>query len=246
MRKTSKKIVLSFILFFICNVNTFAKANKTDDKLKTMKDVMEIIAWDYISETKSEKLVDGAIEGAVAALIDPYNYYMKEEEYSAFKDALAGGYTGIGLCPEVRNDRLVVVTSIPGSPAHKAGILPGDTIIKIDEKSTKGMSGNKAISLMRGEVCKKVKLTIIRSGVVDPVTFNLARKKIQSKTIIGKMLDDGIAYIKLMIFNTQSADNIRKALIDYRKQGMKSLILDLRDSPGGGYRFRCRYSKHVY
>ncbi|GHT53669.1 peptidase S41 [Endomicrobiia bacterium] len=231
--KSSSKIVLLFTLFFICNVNTFAKSNETWDKLKLVKDVMEIIELCYIAETKPEDLAVGAVKGVVAALKDPYCQYMEEKEYEKFKNELEGYYVGIGLFSEVQNDRLVVIVPVPGTPAYKAGILPKDIIIKIDGKSTKGMPYSEAVSLMRGKAGKKVKLTIVRSDVLNPMEFNLVRKKIKSETMVAKMLDNGIAYVKLMMFNAQSADDIKKALTDYRKQGMKSLILDLRDNLGG-------------
>ncbi|GHT33617.1 peptidase S41 [Endomicrobiia bacterium] len=231
--KSSRKIVLLFVLFFICNVNTFAKADKTYDKLGLMVDVMEMIGVDYVSETKPEDLAVGAIKGVVAALKDPYCQYMEEKEYEKFKNELEGYYVGIGLISKVQNDRLVVILPMLGTPAYKAGILPKDIIIKIDGKSTKGMPYSEAVSLMRGKVGKKVKLTIVRSDVLNPMEFNLVRKKIKSETMVAKMLDNGIAYVKLMMFNAQSADDIKKALTDYRKQGVKSLILDLRDNLGG-------------
>ncbi|GHT58581.1 peptidase S41 [Endomicrobiia bacterium] len=229
--KSSRKIVLSFVLFFICNVNTFAKANETYDKLDAMIGIMEIIDANYVSETKSEDLAVGAIKGVVAALNDPYSQYMEDEE---FKNEIEGYYVGIGLRSEVRSDdRLVVIAPVPGTPAYKAGIFPKDIIIKIDGKSTEGMPYIEAVSLMRGKAGKKVKLTIVRSGVLNPIEFNLVREKIKPKTVVAKMFDNGIAYIRLTMFNARSADNIKKALTNYRKQGMKSLILDLRGNMGG-------------
>jgi carboxyl-terminal processing protease len=122
---------------------------------------------------------------------------------------------------------------MPDTPACKAGILPKDRIIKIDGKSTVGMTSDEAAGLMRGKVGKKVKLTIVRHNALDPIEFNLVREKIKLGTVKATMLDDSIAYIRLSGFDAQSAADIKEALTSCKKQGMKSLILDLRNNPGG-------------
>ncbi|GHT40246.1 hypothetical protein AGMMS49921_01300 [Endomicrobiia bacterium] len=123
----------------------------------------------YVSETKPKDLVDGAVKGLVDTLGDPYCQYLKE--YEEIDNEIKGYYVGLGLSFEVQNNRLVVTAPILGTPAYKAGIVPKDIIVKIDGKSTEGMSHSEAISLMRGKVGKKVKLTIVRSNVLDPINF---------------------------------------------------------------------------
>jgi carboxyl-terminal processing protease len=229
MKSMKKKIVLLFILFFVCNVSVFASSDETYDKLKLMIDVMETIDAKYVLQTKPKDLVVGAIKGVVATL-DPFSCYMDEKEYKKRKDETEGYYTGIGLY--IMNNNLTVLP-IPGTPACKAGILPKDRIIKIDGKPAVGMSNSEATGLMRGKVGKEVKLTILRCNVLDPIEFNLVREKIKFETVKATMLDDSIAYIRLSGFNAQSAADIKEALTSCQKQGMKSLILDLRNNPGG-------------
>ncbi|GHT39016.1 hypothetical protein AGMMS49593_09350 [Endomicrobiia bacterium] len=156
--KSLRKIVLLFILFFICNVNTFAKANKTYDKLKLAKEAMEIIQLYYFEEINPEDLGDGIIGGLIGILDDGYSNYFKEN--NEVYNLLEGYYVGLGLSFEVQNNRLVVTAPILGTPAYKAGILPEDMIIKIDGKSTEGMSHSEAVSLMRGKAGKKLSLQL--------------------------------------------------------------------------------------
>jgi carboxyl-terminal processing protease len=230
--KSFGKVILLFILLFLCNVNVFAVGDVTYDKLKLMIDVMEVINENYVLETKPKDLVVGAIKGVVATL-DPFSQYMEERAYKEMKNHTEGSYSGVGLQIMPKNDVITVISPLPDTPAYKAGILPEDRIVKIDGKSTIGMSSIEASDLMRGKPGKKVKLTIARDNAADPIEFNLVREKIKLETVKTTMLDDGIAYIRLTGFNAQSADDIKKALINYRKQEMKALILDLRNNPGG-------------
>jgi carboxyl-terminal processing protease len=232
--KSFGKVILLFILLFLCNVNIFAVGDATHDKLKLMIDVMGVINANYVSETKPEDLVVGAVKGAVSTLKDPNSRYMGEKAYKKHKSEMKGSYGGVGIIIRLENnDGITVILPMHDTPAYKAGILPGDRIVKIDEKSTIDMSSDEASDLMRGKPGKKVKLTVARDNVVDPIEFNLVRAKIKLETVKTTMLDDGIAYIKLTEFNAQSADDIKKALINYRNQEMKALILDLRNNLGG-------------
>jgi carboxyl-terminal processing protease len=223
-----KRIVPLFILFFVCNVSVFAASDETYDKLKSMMDAMEMIDANYVSQTKPKDLIEGAIKG-IAATLDPFSGYMDEKKYKEMKKKTEGSYGGIGLYVDTR----LTVLPMPDTPACKAGIVPKDRIIKIDGKSTVGMTSDEAAGLMRGKVGKKIKLTIVRYNVLDPIEFNLVREKIKFETVKATMLDDSIAYIRLSEFNAQSAADIKEALVSCKKQGMKSLILDLRNNPGG-------------
>ncbi|MCL2144573.1 MAG: S41 family peptidase [Endomicrobia bacterium] len=231
--KAIKKVIFTAVLtvFFAC-VNVFAAGDETYDKLKLMVDVMEIINANYVTETNPKDLAVGAINGVVRTL-DPFSQYMEEKDYKDMKNETEGAYSGIGLRIMVKNSFITVVSPLPGTPAYKAGVLPEDRIIKIDGKSAVNMSSDEAVNLMRGKSGTKVKITVSRDNVKEDLEFTLTREKIKIETVRFTMLEDNTAYIRLSEFNAQSASDIQKALADFSKQGMKALILDLRNNPGG-------------
>jgi len=210
----------------------FADSDETYDKLKLLVDVMEIINANYVSETNSKDLVTGAIHGVVKTL-DPFSQYMEEKAYKDMKNETEGSYSGVGMRIMVKNNFITVITPIPDTPAYRAGILPEDRIIKIDDKSAINMSSDKAAELMKGKAGTKVTVVISRDNVKEDLTFVLTREKIKIETVKSIMLDNQIAYIRLSEFNAQSAADIQKALTEFAKQGMKGIILDLRNDPGG-------------
>ncbi|MCL1972464.1 MAG: S41 family peptidase [Endomicrobia bacterium] len=231
--KAVKKMILTVVLtlFFAC-ANIFAAGDETYDKLRLMIDVMEIINVNYVTETNPRDLVIGAINGIVRTL-DPFSQYMLEKDYKDMKSETEGAYSGIGLRIMVKNGFITVVSPLPDTPAYKAGILPEDRIIKIDDKSAVNMSSDEAVNLMRGKAGTKVKITVSRDSVREDFEFVLTREKIKIETVRYTMLEDKTAYIRLSEFNAQSASDLQKALAGFAKQGMKALVLDLRNNPGG-------------
>ncbi|MDR1943041.1 MAG: S41 family peptidase [Endomicrobium sp.] len=227
-----KKIVLLFSIFVFFNLQAYAAGDEAYEKLKLMIDVMEIIEKNYVSETNPKNLTVGAIKGVVDSL-DPFSQYMEEKAFKDMKNETEGVYSGVGLRIMSKNNFITVVSPLPGTPAYRAGILPNDRIIKIDDKSTNKMSTDEAVELMRGKTGKKIKLTISRSNTTDELEFNLIREKIKIETFRTIMLDDGIGYIRLSEFNAQSDEDMKKVLQDFKDQGMKAFILDLRNNPGG-------------
>lgn len=227
-----KKVFLFLILMVFCEIPIFSQADETYEKLSTFVDIMEIINTNYVSETKPENLVINAIKGMVGTL-DPFSQYMEEKAYKKVQTETDGSYGGVGLRIMIKNSNLTVVSPLHGTPAYKAGILPEDRIIKINDKSTVGMSTDKAVDIMRGKVGKKVKLTISRGKDAKEIEFKLVREKIKIATVKSTIFDKNIAYIRLAEFNSQSADDIRNELLNHKSQNIKALILDLRNNPGG-------------
>ena len=223
-------LVISFI--FVVSSNMFAASDPTYDTLKMMVDIMEIVDKHYVDETKPKDLVTSAIKGMVQTL-DPYSQFMDEKSYKEMKTETQGSFGGVGLRITMQDNILTVLTPIPDTPAYFAGILPDDKIVKIDDKSTEGMSTDEAVKLMRGNPGTKVKLTISRKGVKDELEFVIKRKTIKIESVKKKMLEDNIGYIQLYEFNAQSASDITKMLKELSKEKMKALILDLRNNPGG-------------
>ena len=207
-----KKIIALGISFvFIVSSNMFAASDPTYDTLKMMVDIMEIVDKHYVDETKPKDLVTSAIKGMVQTL-DPYSQFMDEKAYKEMKTETQGSFGGVGLRITMQDNILTVLTPIPDTPAYFAGILPDDKIVKIDDKSTEGMSTDEAVKLMRGNPGTKVKLTISRKGVKDELEFVIKRKTIKIESVKKKMLEDNIGYIQLYEFNAQSASDITKML----------------------------------
>ncbi|MDR3274964.1 MAG: S41 family peptidase [Endomicrobium sp.] len=227
-----RKIIFVGTILIFYGINSFASGDETYDKLKLMIDIMEIIDTEYISKTNPKDLAVGAIKGVVATL-DPFSQYMEEKAYKKMQDETEGAFSGVGLCITIKNDFITVVSPLIGTPAYKAGILPEDRIVKIDDKSAIGMSSDEAVNLMRGKAGKEVKIVISRDNSLDEIEFSLVREKIKIETVKTTMLDKGIVYIRLTEFNAQSAEDIKKALSNYKKQDIQALILDLRNNPGG-------------
>jgi carboxyl-terminal processing protease len=229
-----EKVFLFFILMIFCKTSIFSQPDGTYEKLSTFVDIMEIINKNYVSESKDENLVINAIKGMVGTL-DPFSQYMEEKTYKEVQTETDGYYSGVGLRIMIKDSILTIVSPLPGTPAYKAGILPEDRIIKINDKSTAGMSTGKAVDIMRGKVGRKVKLTISRGKDAKEIEFNLVRENIKiesvKSTLIGK--NKNIAYIRLAEFNSQSAVDIRNELLNYKSHNIKALILDLRNNPGG-------------
>ena len=232
MKVIKKMIFTAVLVLFLASAGVFAASDETYDKLRLMIDVMEIINANYVMETNPRDLVIGAINGVVRTL-DPFSQYMLEKDYKDMKSETEGAYSGIGLRIMVKNGFITVVSPLPGTPAYKAGVLPEDRIIKIGDKSAVNMSSDEAVNLMRGKAGTKVKITVSRDNVREDLEFALTREKIKIETVRFTMLEDKTAYIRLSEFNAQSASDIQKALADFAKQGMKALVLDLRNNPGG-------------
>lgn len=232
MSKFKKFFIAALFITLISSSNLYSKSDETYDSLRMMIDIMEIIDVNYVDETKPKDLVIGAINGVVRTL-DPYSQFMDEKAYKEMKTETQGSYGGIGLRITMQDNVLTVLTPMADTPAYFAGILPDDKIVKIDSTTTEGMSSDEAVKLMRGNPGTKVVLTIFRPATKQELVFELKRKDIKIETVKKQMLENNIGYIRLSEFNAQSAGDITKMLKDLSKDGMTSLILDLRNNPGG-------------
>ncbi|WP_235872256.1 lmo1851 family serine protease [Siminovitchia acidinfaciens] len=201
----------------------FNKLYNTYDKLKKS----------YFEDVDQEKIIDGAIDGMVKALDDPYSDYMTKEESKVFQDSITSSFEGIGAEIQEKDGAIVVVSPIKGSPAEKAGIKPNDKITEVDGKSVLGMSANEAVLLIRGEKGTKVTLTVERKEGEEPKKVTIIRDEIPINTVYPEMLDNGIAKIQITSFSSHTDKDLSEALKEMEEKGMKSLILDLRKNPGG-------------
>lgn len=245
--RKSSSIIIIVLIIIITNLITFMVTFKvpikgtvriSEDsynqilKFKKMFIVKDNINKYYDGKVDEKVLIDGAIKGMTESLNDPYTVYMNEENYKAFSTETGGNYVGLGIQVDVKDNKIIVVTSFEGSPAKEAGIMAGDVIEKIDGNKVSGKELDKAISMMKGKKNTSVVLTIKR-GKQSPFDIKVRRDVVTLTTVKGQMLDSSTAYLQITVFDEHTGDQFNKEIDKLKKEGMKGLILDLRQNPGG-------------
>lgn len=211
-----------------------ADVEKTFPKIKLFSEALNEIQKKYVEEKDSKELIYGAIRGMMNTL-DPHSTFLSPEEFKELEIETSGIFSGIGIEITSKDGILTVVSPIEGTPADKAGLLPGDKILQIEEKSTKNMTLNEAVRLIRGPKGTKVNLMILHEGSKEPVKYAIIREVIPIKSVKSKMLEDGYGYIRISTFQEKTDDDLQTHLkkLEGSKGGLKGLILDLRNDPGG-------------
>ena len=196
-------------------------------------------AWDllqknYVDKAKLDpvKMAQGAIRGMVAAVDDPYTEYFSPQSFESTMIDLTGLYQGIGAYIGKKDDQIVIMAPMPGSPAEEAGLKSGDMILKIDGQSTAQMNTTEASQKIRGPAGSDVLLLVYRQGDKEPFELKLTRREIKIDSVKFEMRGQ-IAYIRIQQFIVPTTQDFRAALVEAYKQGAKGIILDLRDNPGG-------------
>ncbi len=197
-------------------------------------DVLAHVADLYVDSIDERQLYQMAIDGMLDKLHDPYTVYMKPDEFSVLTEQTTGNYGGLGLQIDVRDGWITVVSPLPDTPAERAGVQTGDRIVALDDRSTEGWKQDQAVKELRGQPGSTVKLSVRRIGVDQPLAFKLTRAVIHIRSVpLAMMLDDRVGYVELSPVSETSAPEVQTAVDSLVKQGMKSLILDLRGNPGG-------------
>ncbi|MGG0716869.1 S41 family peptidase [Robertmurraya massiliosenegalensis] len=243
MKKFHFVMLLFFVVFLSAGITTFALAfgdekavpvisgeRKEFEKFYTAYDT---IKKSYYKEVDENTLVNGAINGMIESLEDPYSDYMNEEEAASFHQSISSSFEGIGAEIQERDGYIVIVSPLKGSPAEKAGMRPEDKVLSVDGESLQGMSSTEAVLLIRGEKGTKVELEIERSGIEEPLMMTIVRDTIPIETVYGEMIDDEIAKVQITSFSDNTSKELIETLNELQKQGMKGLVLDLRQNPGG-------------
>jgi len=234
--------VILLITFFLAGIFTAGfYTHKKLIEIKTanvpsfdlLKEAVSEIKQSYVKDVSDKKLIQGAIKGAVESLDDPYTKYLTEEEAKMLGEEMNGEFDGVGLYVGLKENKVTVIAPIEGTPADKAGLKAGDVIIKVDGKSTEGMSLDEAVSLIKGEKGTKVVLTIVRANVDKPIDFEVVRDKIVIPNVVTKLLDEDIGYVRAHVFNQRIGLDIDSALKEMKDRNVKGIILDLRNNPGG-------------
>ena len=202
-------------------------------ELQKFTDCLDLIDKYYVEEVTPGKLIEGAIKGMTSTL-DPHSTYLSKEDYKEMQISTTGSFGGLGIELGLRDSQLTVITPIEGTPAFKAGIRPGDRILKIDSTATTDMSLEEAVKLLRGPKGSKVTLTIGRESEEKPIEVTITRAIIHIDSVISQMLEPGYGYIRVRNFQVDTSDAVRKAMQGMLKAGtLKGLVLDLRYNPGG-------------
>ncbi len=206
----------------------------TYEGLKIFADVLSIVQQDYTEKKEPKELIYNAIKGMLSKL-DPHSSFMTPDEYREMKIDTRGVFGGVGIQIGIKNKVLTVIAPIEDTPAWKAGIKANDKIVKIGKKSTRDMTLDEAVRLMRGPKGEKVTIYIMREGFTKPRAFVIKRDIIKVKSVKYKMKEDGIGYIRIAQFQENTSAEMRKAFrrLKPKKGHLRGLILDLRNNPGG-------------
>ena len=205
------------------------------EDLQTFVEIMNRVKADYVEDVSDKELLENAIRGMLAGL-DPHSAYLDDEEFRASTGATSGKFGGLGIEVQLQNGWIRVVAPIDDTPAAKAGIQPGDFIIKIEETPVKGMTLTEAVKQMRGEPGTKLTVTMVRDGTAAPFELTLERAIISVSSVRGRILEPGIGYIRVSTFSSSTGDSLITEVNKLKQEAdgeLKGLVLDLRNNPGG-------------
>ncbi len=238
----TKIIISSFILLLaglnLSYANTESESDKNPlplDELRTFTEVFAKVKNDYVESVNDRELLENAIRGMLEGL-DPHSAYLDKEDYRDLQEGTTGEFGGLGIEVGMEDGFVKVISPIDDTPASRAGIMAGDVIIRLGDKSVKGMSLNEAVTLMRGKPGSDIILTIVREGEEKPLKLTVTRDIITVKSVRGRILEPGFGYARISNFQSHTAEDLRKAIEKLKKENeeeLTGLILDLRNNPGG-------------
>jgi carboxyl-terminal processing protease len=206
--------------------------SSTYEQLRLFTEVLSIVQNQYVDDVVPKELIYSAIKGTLRGL-DPHSSFLDPDSLKEMQVETSGSFGGLGIEITLRDDILTVVSPIEGTPAFRAGLQPGDRIVKIDGLTTKDMQLSDAVKRMRGKPGTKVTITVAREGWAEPKDFDIQREVIHVQSVRSHELPDGVGYIRIRQFQEQTAQDLEAAIDKLTKAGMKSLVLDLRNNPGG-------------
>lgn len=202
------------------------------EELRTFTETLTMVKKYYVEDVKTKDLVYGAIRGMLNSL-DPHSSFLPPDVYKELQVETKGEFGGVGIQIGVKDSMLTVIAPIEDTPAYKAGVKAGDKIIKINNESTKNMTLHDAVSKMRGAPKTSVQISIMREGWKEPKDFTIMRDIIKIKSVKSKVLEGNIGYVKVNQFQDQTSTELVAAMKKLNEEKIHSLILDLRNNPGG-------------
>lgn len=205
------------------------------NELRNFSDIFARIKTDYVEDVDDKTLLEHAIRGMLSGL-DPHSTYLNPDEYKELKIGTTGKFGGLGIQVGMEDGFVKVISPIDDTPAFRAGIESGDLIIRLDEKSVKGMTLNDAVKIMRGDPGTDIKLTVVREGANKPLAFVVTRDIIAVKSVKSRILEADYGYIRISNFQSETARDLVNEISKLKKENkneLKGLVLDLRNNPGG-------------
>ena len=230
------KYTLLFSIIFLLNFSNKIYAENVDElykKIDLFSEVLEKIKNEYVEEVDQADAMDSAINGVLQSL-DPYSAYMNPEIFEESLTDTKGEFGGLGIEVTMESGVVKVITPMDDTPAAKAGVKAGDYIVKINGKQVQGKTLMEAVNLMRGPVGTSIDITIRRKNLKKAKVIKIVREVIQVRSVVSKVIDKKIGYLRLRAFNENSSNQLKKEISKIEKNPkMVGYILDLRNNPGG-------------
>lgn len=208
-------------------------AGLSKEELQRLNMVMELIQRQFYEKVDRDKLVNGALQGMVEALGDPYSTYMDVKAAKQFAEAVEGSFGGVGAEVTSESGKVVIVSPIKGSPAEKAGLAAKDVILSVNGSELSGLPISDAVAKLRGPKGSKADLVVLRGGRGNPFSVRVVRAEIDVETVHAKKMDGDIGLIEIRQFSMNTAERFAAELTQLEKSGLKGLVIDVRNNPGG-------------
>ena len=239
--KTALLLTLGIMIGISASITGSVFANKEAsnglplNELRNLSDIFSRIKSDYVEDVEDKVLLENAIKGMLSGL-DPHSTYLNPDEYKELKIGTTGQFGGLGIQVGMEDGFVKVISPIDDTPAFRAGIKSGDLIVRLDDKSVKGMSLNDAVKIMRGKPGSDIELTIVRKGEDKPLVIVVTRAIIKVDSVKNRMLEPGFGYVRISNFQSKTPRDLLKAINSLKEEfgdELKGLVLDLRNNPGG-------------
>ena len=230
-----KNILIILIAILLNSFNTAYSQNmdKLYQKIDLFSEVLEKIQDEYIDEVDQAEIMDSAINGILQSL-DPYSAYMNPQIFEEMQTETSGKFGGLGIEVSMESGVVKVISPIDDTPASRAGIKSGDYIVKINDEQVQGKTLMEAVHMMRGSVGSSIELTVRRKGLKKAKIFKIIREIIEIRSVVSKLIDNEIGYLRLRAFNENSSDQLKNEISKLEKnKELVGYIFDLRNNPGG-------------
>jgi carboxyl-terminal processing protease len=225
-------LAISGILIGRLSIDNVSAEGEDYGEVKIFAEILSLVKKNYVDEVDDKDLVRGAIKGMLNTL-DPHSSFMAPDIYKEMQINTRGEFGGLGIQISIKDKFLTIIAPIEDTPAYRAGLESGDKIVKIDGETTKDMDLHDAVTLLRRPKGTSVTITIFREGLDEPKDYTIIRDIIKIKSVKSKIIDEDIGYVKITQFQEKTGSELRKSMKELDKKEIKSLILDLRNNPGG-------------
>lgn len=231
-----RRFIIITLIIFAGSLRLEAAGAKSEELYKELENFSRIIAEideNYVEDVKPKDLIQGAMQGMLSSL-DDYSQFLDAEAYKEMQVETKGRFGGLGIVIAIRDNILTVIAPIEDTPAYKAGIKPGDRVVKIEGKTTKNMTLYDAVKQLRGPSGTTVNITIMREGEKELMEFAVTRAVIEIQSVKdARLTKDKIGYIRVTDFQENTAVVLRDEIVKLKSEGVKAIVLDLRNNPGG-------------